>query len=547
MSGVLPTGEALSVANSARLAVKAAVLELMPIELGDGKPTLGPGNRLIGLIAETGGGRTQIRTAAGTLTVAATALPVGAGFDKGMPVHILLRLEGGNVIAQLQPATAMPPLAPPSPSTASTTGPASPPSSPSSSPSPSGVGATTTPPPGVVTAPPLPLSNATVSALVSAIAELSVSASPVATANTPGANEDRPGKGSMALSPSDRLDADASGKAPSREATAPIPSTEGESSAQAAPRLRDRTGLPPSPSSLADLLSTDIGDGLPWEPEGAASAATTIGDGAATGMQRPSPGPRLALDPATVLDLMQAIAEANDHAPAQEEPPPLHVTQAQAPIAATPQATNEPTLEALTAAIATLHDAHPALAHTLLANGMPQPNGRLAEVLYAFVATLGRRDAGAWLGRDLAGKLSRDAPDVLEGLTAFTAPPAERPTAPTLAGWQQAQIPLLTPEGVLPVRLFVKEDGEDDDNPDTSRKGGSRFVLELTFSRLQKVQLDTLVHDRHRLDVTVRSPVSLPAVVQANVREGFSAMMERAGATGRLNFQATIEELIAAP
>lgn len=90
------------------------------------------------------------------------------------------------------------------------------------------------------------------------------------------------------------------------------------------------------------------------------------------------------------------------------------------------------------------------------------------------------------------------------------------------------------------IQFFVRRNPEDDENEESDEEHGTRFVVDVDLSRLGRLQLDGLIHDRKkRFDLIVRTDERLPADVQNGIREVFLQTGEWTGTEGGVTFQAS--------
>ncbi|MGE5548824.1 MAG: DNA polymerase III [Solirubrobacterales bacterium] len=183
----------------------------------------------------------------------------------------------------------------------------------------------------------------------------------------------------------------------------------------------------------------------------------------------------------------------------------------------------------------------PKLAAQLL-HTLPQANTRLAAALSVFAGAIRNGDTRAVLaeavvkGLEKAGR--RDLADRLRGDVESLAADAQRP----LAGgeWRGFTLPFLNGGAIEAIRLFVRQAG--DEGGRRSRGGGGddqRFILEVTMSRLGRVQLDGLVQRADKqFDLIVRTEVALEADMRRDIIAIFSENGEVCGIKGSVTFQA---------
>ncbi|WP_337995965.1 hypothetical protein [Oleispirillum naphthae] len=222
--------------------------------------------------------------------------------------------------------------------------------------------------------------------------------------------------------------------------------------------------------------------------------------------------------------------------PADAAPPPA------LPGAASPWAT-------LDALMQTLSRAAPAAAADLAAR-LPQPGPQMLANLAAAVAAVRAGNADAWLGlpeiarraddreAGRAGKLAaRLADEVRDGAQAARRPAGE---------WRAYALPFVVGGAVERIHMLVRrapdrEDAEEEaERRRSPRRDDTRFLLDISLSRLGPMQIDGLVNAAVKsLDVVIRTHAALPAQMPAELRGLFVETLGAVGYTGSLGFAVT--------
>ena len=181
-------------------------------------------------------------------------------------------------------------------------------------------------------------------------------------------------------------------------------------------------------------------------------------------------------------------------------------------------------------------------AATALAGRLATPGPKLTNTLLFFAAALGRGDPRAWLGEDTARALEQAGRASLLGRLedefARLARMADRPAGE----WRAMVLPLFVDGGAQALTLLVRQWGEGghpqtgdgaepDDGPD-----GTRFVVDVTLSRLGALQLDGLLRGQ-RFDLAVRSAQPLGSVIERDIADLFARALEADGLTGGVRFE----------
>ncbi len=200
--------------------------------------------------------------------------------------------------------------------------------------------------------------------------------------------------------------------------------------------------------------------------------------------------------------------------------------------------------DSLQRALATLGQADPQAAQTLL-NQIPAAGPRLTTTMMFFFTAivgaggsakswLGDRTIGALDGRDgkdnaLGKKLDKDF-NTLRGMA----------SEPRADGWRVMAMPFHMGERIEQMQLAWRQgQGEDDENSDNkSNDPGTRFLLDLSFTRLGHTQLDGLIRkESQKFDLIVRTENVLEGPQRDDIRAIFNQALTISKLGGSVNFQ----------
>jgi hypothetical protein len=226
----------------------------------------------------------------------------------------------------------------------------------------------------------------------------------------------------------------------------------------------------------------------------------------------------------------------------------VEVIRAQAPPAAMAAAARDaaaapPTqFSALRDAMEILSRAAPAEAEALM-RSLPQAGPRLALAMMATVQSLRTGDVkgtptGA-AGRALEGVGQKEAARKLLGEFEDNAVEAKRGGG----DWRAHAIPFLNGAEIEEIQLYTRPPPEEAD-PDGERSGngrddGSRFLVNITLSRLGAMQFDGLVRrESKRFDLIIRTQEPLPSSMRNDIAGLFAHACELSGVSGQVGFQA---------
>lgn len=182
-----------------------------------------------------------------------------------------------------------------------------------------------------------------------------------------------------------------------------------------------------------------------------------------------------------------------------------------------------------------LRDA-PDLHRVLIANLLPKPDSTLAAGIIMFLTALRTGDIRAWLGEDMVRALNRGRPDLARRIEGDFRELSR--VADNTGGndWRVAVIPFNAQTSIEQLRLLTRRPPRDEPGKDSD---GARFVVDVTLSRLGRIQLDGLVRSKDkRLDLMVRTAAPLPQDMRNDIRRLFARASEATGINGLLQFEA---------
>lgn len=111
--------------------------------------------------------------------------------------------------------------------------------------------------------------------------------------------------------------------------------------------------------------------------------------------------------------------------------------------------------------------------------------------------------------------------------------------------WRSMTLPMLDGAAIQEIRLSVRrpppeEGGDGTGGDDGKREDGTRFLVDVTMSRLGPLQLDGLMRKgAKRFDLILRSKQPLDAEIRRDIAALFATSCEGMGMAGSVSFQAT--------
>jgi len=190
-------------------------------------------------------------------------------------------------------------------------------------------------------------------------------------------------------------------------------------------------------------------------------------------------------------------------------------------------------------AVRALSETHPTVAQQLINTLIPRPGASLGSQILFFIAALRGGDIRGWVGDAPIRALQRLRPELATKLRDDFSTIAKLSDDSSISEWRAYPVPLLNGAEIDLIQFFVRRNSEEDENEEADEDQGTRFVVDVELSRLGRVQLDGLIHDKHkRFDLIVRTDHRLSADIQNGIREIFSQTGEWTGTEGGVTFQA---------
>ncbi|PZQ44352.1 MAG: hypothetical protein DI551_10300 [Micavibrio aeruginosavorus] len=188
----------------------------------------------------------------------------------------------------------------------------------------------------------------------------------------------------------------------------------------------------------------------------------------------------------------------------------------------------------------TLLQTSPALAQAM-ARVSPSPaNGsQLGAAAMLFVATVRAGDFTNWLGDKKLEALSKISKADLASKLSQEGNAVNRSNADAPANdWKTYPLPLLWQNEISKVMFHVRH--EPHDNEKDNKDGATRFVMDLSLTRMGDVQLDGLVRGK-RLDVVIRTQLPISLSMQDAMRTAYAKALDGTDVFGDIGFQSDVK------
>lgn len=183
---------------------------------------------------------------------------------------------------------------------------------------------------------------------------------------------------------------------------------------------------------------------------------------------------------------------------------------------------------------------------TLGTHALPRPGPRFASTILFFIAALRGGELGTWLSGSAAQALERAGRgELLARLKQDFGRLSRLAAEPAPGEWRGYLVPVYDGAALGQVRFFLRrpeEDLQDDGGalPGARPEKATRFIVEVSFSRLGDLQLDGLIQGQ-RFDLILRSRRALATVQKQEILGIYEAAAETTGYRGQLIFQAAGE------
>lgn len=183
----------------------------------------------------------------------------------------------------------------------------------------------------------------------------------------------------------------------------------------------------------------------------------------------------------------------------------------------------------------TFYQATPQAAQ-IMGRTIPSPaNGaNFGPAVMLFAAALKSGDLQSWLGDkklEMIQKLGKES--LLSRLSGETSSLTGNNDAPATE-WKSFPIPLLWQNEISKVLFHVRK--EPSENEQEQGEGGTRFVMDLSLTRMGEVQLDGLVRGK-RLDLIVRTGLPISAPMQEAMSAAYAKALDGTDIYGEIGFQ----------
>lgn len=174
----------------------------------------------------------------------------------------------------------------------------------------------------------------------------------------------------------------------------------------------------------------------------------------------------------------------------------------------------------------------PAPTQAAISQAIPQPGAQFTGALLFFIAALRAGDLRGWLGPDASRAIDREA--LLGRMVDEFGVMQRIASEPAGQDWRLFLLPVLSDEQLQQMRLFIRNNNENSHENEKAKE--TRFVIEVTFSRLGPFQFDGLARP-NALDLIIRTEQKIATAMRREIETIFTDTTAALGLNGSVAFR----------
>ncbi|MEJ0062851.1 MAG: hypothetical protein WDO70_06525 [Alphaproteobacteria bacterium] len=179
----------------------------------------------------------------------------------------------------------------------------------------------------------------------------------------------------------------------------------------------------------------------------------------------------------------------------------------------------------------------PVAQQNFLSQRMPQMNQALPGAMLFLMSALNQGELRQWLGDKTIGALEKAGKKaLLDELQNELRRGAETTTDPTVGNWRVYHLPWQDQGQLTQMHIYVHHNDERQQDQQEKDEKQTRFVIDVTFTRLGVLQLDGFVQQK-KFDLMLRSEQPLEQTLRHELQAAFANTLSATGYTGTLLFQ----------
>ena len=174
-----------------------------------------------------------------------------------------------------------------------------------------------------------------------------------------------------------------------------------------------------------------------------------------------------------------------------------------------------------------------------LKNTVPAPNTQLAPTALLFLAAMRSGAVSNWLGPNTLQALQQAGKKGLADTLSDDFDRLSVQSKDILPGnWRAISIPLHYDGQVSQMQFYVRQqsDQEQNEGQQSGGKHATRFILDLSLSRMGAVQLDGFIHKKN-FDIILRTDDKLPFDMRQELMKRFAQGLDQVQMQGGISFQ----------
>ena len=193
---------------------------------------------------------------------------------------------------------------------------------------------------------------------------------------------------------------------------------------------------------------------------------------------------------------------------------------------------------ALQEALRILKEVNPAAAQQLTQAVLPHPGPALGGNIVFFLLALTSGNLSHWFGDFPIRSLKLYKPELLERLKKDFGEIERISRIPSSKEWRTILIPFHDGFEVNPLKLSIRNLGEEKRKESLNDKDATNFIIDLNINNLGRLQLDGLVYrEKKRLDLVVRTNIKLSKKIEDGIRGIFQNANDAINLMGGVVFQ----------
>ena len=190
----------------------------------------------------------------------------------------------------------------------------------------------------------------------------------------------------------------------------------------------------------------------------------------------------------------------------------------------------------LAEALNSLQRESPADAQRLMQSVLPQPGPQLALAMLFFMSALQSGNLRGWFGEQATHALERERRPLVERLVDDFMQMQRLATDTNSSEWRTHLIPLFADSQLHQLRVFMRNDNSEESND--SDDIGSRFIIEVDFSKLGAFQFDGFVRGK-QFDLIIRTHQDLGSTIHNDINRIYTDTLSALDFTGHVGFHTT--------